>query len=167
MGQNFDQAKRDDIWPMPNILVGIVAGIILWYSGMMARRNNLSVIWRSHVYFVCLRILQWDLAQWLWLKIVSNFLSIVWYNLRPSQQSTVSLNYSQSIKINIGLSDGRTIVPLILYNIEDRCISSKIWGSLNQNSGIALQASLKIKTDRSKMFINAPTINIKLSPWVM
>ena len=33
------------------------------------------------------------------------------YALRPSQQPTVSLNYSQSIKKIIGLSDRRTIIP--------------------------------------------------------
>ena len=35
----------------------------------------------------------------------------VWYALGPSQQANVSTNYSQFIKINIGPSDGRTIVP--------------------------------------------------------
>jgi hypothetical protein len=35
----------------------------------------------------------------------------VWYALRPIQQPTVSLNYSQSIKINIGTSDGGMIIP--------------------------------------------------------
>ena len=45
------------------------------------------------------------------LKIKSNSLLTVWYALRPSQQPTVSPNYSQSIKINIGPSDARTIVP--------------------------------------------------------
>ena len=35
----------------------------------------------------------------------------VWYTLRPSQQATVSLNYSQSIRIIIGPWDGGTIIP--------------------------------------------------------
>ena len=43
-------------------------------------------------------------------KIKSNSLVTVWYALRLSQQPTVSLNYSQSIKINIGPSDGGTII---------------------------------------------------------
>jgi hypothetical protein len=43
----------------------------------------------------------------------SNSLLTVWYALRPSQQPTAaSSNYSQSININIGPSDGGTIVPL-------------------------------------------------------
>ena len=57
-------------------------------------------------------------------KIKSNSLSTVWYALRPSQQPTVSQNYSQSIKINIGPSESGTIVPsthrpTALYYIED------------------------------------------------
>ena len=37
--------------------------------------------------------------------------STIWYTLGPSQQATVSLNYSQSIKIIIGPLEGETIVP--------------------------------------------------------
>ena len=44
-------------------------------------------------------------------KIKSNSLLTVWCALRPNEQPTVSLNYSQSIKINVRPSDGRTIVP--------------------------------------------------------
>jgi hypothetical protein len=43
-------------------------------------------------------------------KIKSNSLVTVWNALGLSHQTTVSLNYSQSIKINIGPSDGRTIM---------------------------------------------------------
>ena len=44
----------------------------------------------------------------------------VWYALGPSQQANVSPNYSQFIKINIGPSDGRTIIsssnrPMVIY----------------------------------------------------
>ena len=54
------------------------------------------------------------------LKKKSNSWLTVWYALRPSQQPTVSPNYFQSIKINIGPSDGGTIVtsthhPTVLY----------------------------------------------------
>ena len=45
-------------------------------------------------------------------KIKSNSLVTVWNALGLSQQTTVSLNYSQSIKINIGPSDGGTIISL-------------------------------------------------------
>ena len=51
----------------------------------------------------------------------SSNLSTVWCALRPSQQPTVSLNYSQSIKKNIRRWDDHTIVQsfhLITY-IED------------------------------------------------
>ena len=53
-------------------------------------------------------------------KIKSNSLLTVWYALRPSQQPTDSPNYSQSIRINMGPSDGGTILlsthrPTILY----------------------------------------------------
>ena len=53
-------------------------------------------------------------------KLESNFLVTVWNALGLSQQTTVSLNYSQSIKINIGPSDDGTIIllfccPTILY----------------------------------------------------
>ena len=44
-------------------------------------------------------------------KVISNSLLTVWSALRPSQQPNVSPNYSQSIKINIGPSDGGMIVP--------------------------------------------------------
>ena len=44
-------------------------------------------------------------------KIISNSLLTVWYALRPKQQPTVSPNYSQSIKLNIGPSDSETIIP--------------------------------------------------------
>ena len=44
-------------------------------------------------------------------RIKSNSLLTVWYALRPIQHTTVSLNYSQSIKINIGSSDIGTIIP--------------------------------------------------------
>ena len=43
----------------------------------------------------------------------SNSLLTVWSALSQGQQSTVSPNYSQSIKINLGPSDGGTIVPSI------------------------------------------------------
>ena len=43
-------------------------------------------------------------------KIKSNSVVTVWNALGLSQQTTVSLNYSQSIKINIGPSDGGTII---------------------------------------------------------
>ena len=43
-------------------------------------------------------------------KIKSNSLVTVWNALGLSHQTTVSLNYSQSIKINIGPSDGGTII---------------------------------------------------------
>ena len=43
-------------------------------------------------------------------KIKLNSLVTVWNALGLSQQTTVSLNYSQSIKINIGPSDGGTII---------------------------------------------------------
>ena len=46
-----------------------------------------------------------------WNKIKSNSLLTVWYALRPSQQHTLLPNYSQSIKTNIGPSEGRTIIP--------------------------------------------------------
>ena len=42
----------------------------------------------------------------------SNSLVTIWNALELSQQTTVSLNYSQSIKINIGPSDGGTIISL-------------------------------------------------------
>ena len=45
-------------------------------------------------------------------RIKSNSLVTVWNALGLSQQTTVSLNYSQSIKINIGPSDGGTIIWL-------------------------------------------------------
>ena len=53
-------------------------------------------------------------------KIKSNSLVTVWNALGLSQQTTVSLNYSQSIKINIGPSDGGTIIsssrrPTVIY----------------------------------------------------
>ena len=53
-------------------------------------------------------------------KIKSNSLVTVWYALRLSQQPTVSLNYSQSIKINMAPSDGGTIIsssnrPTVIY----------------------------------------------------
>ena len=53
-------------------------------------------------------------------KIKSNSLVTVWNALGLSQQTTVSLNYSQSIKINIGPSDGGMIIssshrPTIVY----------------------------------------------------
>ena len=53
-------------------------------------------------------------------KLKSNSLVTVWYALRLSQQPTVSLNYSQSIKINMAPSDGGTIIsssnrPTIIY----------------------------------------------------
>ena len=43
-------------------------------------------------------------------KIKSNSLVTVWNALGLSHQTTVSLNYSQLIKINIGPSDGGTII---------------------------------------------------------
>ena len=43
-------------------------------------------------------------------EIESNSLVTVWNALGLSHQTTVSLNYSQSIKINIGPSDGGTII---------------------------------------------------------
>ena len=43
-------------------------------------------------------------------KIKPNSLVTVWNALELSQQITVSLNYSQSIKINIGPSDCETII---------------------------------------------------------
>ena len=43
-------------------------------------------------------------------KLKSNSLLKVWNALRPSKQPTVSPNYSQSKKMNIRPSDGRTIV---------------------------------------------------------
>ena len=43
-------------------------------------------------------------------KIKSNSLVTVWFALRLSQQPTVLLNYSQSIKINMAPSDGETII---------------------------------------------------------
>ena len=43
-------------------------------------------------------------------EIKSNSLLTVWNALGLSQQTTVSLNYSQSTKINIGPSDGGTII---------------------------------------------------------
>ena len=43
-------------------------------------------------------------------KIKSNSLVTVWNALGLSHQTTVSLSYSQSIKINIGPSDGGTII---------------------------------------------------------
>ena len=53
-------------------------------------------------------------------KIKSNSLVTVWNALGLSHQTTVSLNYSQSIKINIGPSDGEMIIsssrrPTVLY----------------------------------------------------
>ena len=53
-------------------------------------------------------------------KIKSNSLDPFWNALGLSQQTTVSLNYYQSIKINIGPSDGGTIIsssrrPTVLY----------------------------------------------------
>ena len=53
-------------------------------------------------------------------KITPNSLVTVWYALRVSQQPTVSLNYSQSIKINMAPSDGGTIIsssnrPTVIY----------------------------------------------------
>ena len=43
----------------------------------------------------------------------------MWYALRPSQQPTVSPNYSQSIKINIGPPNGGTIIPSTHRPTED------------------------------------------------
>ena len=43
-------------------------------------------------------------------KLKSNSLVTVWNALGLSQQTTVSLNYPQSIKINIGPSDGGMII---------------------------------------------------------
>ena len=53
-------------------------------------------------------------------KIKFNSLVTVWNALELSQQITVSLNYSQSIKINIGPSDSGTIIsssnrPTVIY----------------------------------------------------
>ena len=45
-------------------------------------------------------------------KIKSTSLVTVWNALGLNQQTTVSLNYSQSIKINIGPSDSGTIISL-------------------------------------------------------
>ena len=50
----------------------------------------------------------------------------VWHTLRPSQQTTVSLNYSQSIKIIIRPSDSGTIIPLSHCIIIEDC---RIWGT--------------------------------------
>ena len=43
-------------------------------------------------------------------KIIKNN-NYYWNALSQSHRATILLNYSQSIKINIGPSDGRTIVP--------------------------------------------------------
>ena len=56
-------------------------------------------------------------------EIKSNSLVTVWNALGLSQQTTVSLNYSQSIKINIGPSDGGTIIPSSRRPIVHRIIS--------------------------------------------
>ena len=53
-------------------------------------------------------------------EIKSNSLVTVLYALRLSQQPTVSLNYSQSIKVNMAPSDSRTIIssfnrPIVIY----------------------------------------------------
>ena len=62
-----------------------------------------------------------------------NSLLTIWYALRPSQQGTVSRNYSQSIKINIGPSDGGTIVPsshcpnVLYWRLSDFYIKSQNW----------------------------------------
>ena len=57
--------------------------------------------------------------MFLQLKKIKSLLT-VWYALRSSQQPTVSLNYSQSIKINSAPSNGGTIImathrPTVLY----------------------------------------------------
>ena len=62
-----------------------------------------------HIFFIFLQ-----------LKKKSNSLVTVWYALRLSQQPTVSLNYSQSIKINMAPSDGGIIIsssnlPTVIY----------------------------------------------------
>ena len=64
-------------------------------------------------------------------KIKYNSLVTVWNALGLSQQTTVSLNYSQSIKIIIGPSDGGTIIsssrrPTVIYQrLTDFKISRK------------------------------------------
>ena len=50
-------------------------------------------------------------------RLKSNSLPTVWSALSLSQQSTVSPDYSQSIKINLGPYNGGTIVPSIHCSI--------------------------------------------------
>ena len=61
----------------------------------------------SNYYFFILFFIFCNLKE-----IKSNSLVTVWNALGLSQQTSVSLNYSQSIKINIGPSDGGTIIWL-------------------------------------------------------
>ena len=74
-------------------------------------------------------------------RIKSNSLVTVWNALGLSQQTTVSLNYSQSIKINIGPSDGGTIIsssrrPTVLnQRLTDFKICT-VFRSLNNHRGL-------------------------------
>ena len=76
-------------------------------------------------------------------EIKFNSLLTVWNALGLSQQTTVSLNYSQSIKINIGPSDGGTIIsssrrPTVLnqrltdLKIHSHMCSNILWKTLFQ-----------------------------------
>ena len=71
-------------------------------------------IFLNYYFFICISIFC-NLKN-----IKSNSLVTLWNALGLTQETTVSLNYSQSIKINIGPSDSGTIIsssrhPTVLY----------------------------------------------------
>ena len=104
----------------------------------MGWRNDCPAVWWSNIYFDRFRIIRRDsavhtayfgisrkkidaknfqiiISLYFFIfcnleKIKFNSLVTVWNALELSQQITVSLNYSQSIKINIGPSDCETII---------------------------------------------------------
>ena len=85
-------------------------------------------------------------------KTKSNSLVTVWNALGLSHQTTLSLNYSQSIKINIGPSEGGTIIlssrrPTVLNQrltefMSERLVKSHT--SLWQNYGILCLVKWKL-----------------------
>ena len=82
-------------------------------------------------------------------KIKSNSLVTVWNALGLSQQTTVSLNYSQSIKINIGPSEGGTIIlssrhPTVLYQrLTDFWIHLLFWPHMAVLFNFTIERHLK------------------------
>ena len=90
-------------------LADLVLGHIKLFSTQLFYSNYFLLLF-IYIFFIFLQLK----------KNKSNSLVTVWYALRLSQQPTVSLNYSQSIKINMAPSDGGTIIsssnrPTVIY----------------------------------------------------